>query len=258
MRRILAFAYGLVAYVLFFGTFCYAIGFVTGLLVPKSVDSGPAGSTTTALIVDLALLTLFAVQHSGMARPGFKRWWTRIVPAAIERSTYVFLASSVLLLLFAFWRPLPAVVWQATGPAAAVVWALAALGWTTVLLSTFMIGHFELFGLRQVWLELRGRVQPADGFRTPLLYRFVRHPIMLGFLIAFWSAPTMTVGHLLFALVTTGYILVAVQLEERDLIAAHGETYRRYRREVPAFLPLPGKQSGGMPVSTGTPSQAAR
>jgi len=258
MRRILVFAYGLIAYALFFGTFCYAIGFVTGLVVPKSVDSGPAGSSSTALMIDLALLTLFAVQHSGMARPGFKRWWTRIVPAPIERSTYVFLASSALILLFAFWRPLPAVVWQVAGPAAAAVWALAALGWTTVLLSTFMIGHFELFGLRQVWLELRGRVQPADGFRTPLLYRFVRHPIMLGFLIAFWSAPTMTVGHLLFALVTTGYILVAVQLEERDLIAAHGESYRRYRREVPAFLPLPGKQSGAMPTATRTPSQAAR
>ena len=258
MRRILVFAYGLIAYALFFGTFCYAIGFVTGLVVPKSVDSGAAGSASTALMIDLALLTLFAVQHSGMARPGFKRWWAHILPKAIERNTYVVLASSTLILLFAFWRPLPGVVWQLAGTPAAVVWALAALGWTTVLLSTFMIGHFELFGLRQVWLELRGRVQPADGFRTPLLYRFVRHPIMLGFLIAFWSAPTMTVGRLLFALVTTGYILVAVQLEERDLIAAHGESYRRYKREVPAFLPLPGKQSGGMPAATRSPSQAAR
>ena len=261
MRRILAFAYGVIAYALFLGAFCYAIGFVTGLLVPKTVDSGPSGSTTTALLVNLALLTLFAVQHSGMARPGFKRWWARILPPAIERNTYVVLASSTLILLFAFWRPLPGVVWQVSGPAAAVVWAMAALGWLTVLLSTFMIGHFELFGLRQAWLNLRGRVHPADGFRTPLLYRFVRHPIMLGFLIAFWSAPTMTAGHLLFALVTTGYILVAVQLEERDLIAVHGERYRRYRREVPAFLPLTGKRSGDAPATTltdRTPTQAAR
>jgi methanethiol S-methyltransferase len=245
MRRMLAFGYGVVAYALFLGAFGYAIGFVGNLVVPKGVDSGVAGPLGTALLVDLALLTLFAVQHSGMARPAFKRWWTRIVPEPIERSTYVLLASSALIALFAFWRPLPGIVWQVSAPVAvALLWGSFALGWTIVLLSTFMIGHFDLFGLRQVWLHLRERARPADRFRTPALYRFVRHPIMLGFLIAFWSTPVMTFGHLWFALVTTGYILVAVQLEERDLVRAHGESYRRYQSEVRAFLPLP-RAAGG-------------
>lgn len=240
MRRSIAFLYGLAAYALFFGSFAYAIGFVGDLFVPKSIDSGPASPTGAAALVDAALLALFALQHSGMARPALKRWWTRLVPEPIERSTYVLLASSALLLLFALWRPLPTPVWHAEAPAAvAALWTLFALGWATVFFSTFMIGHADLFGLRQVWLHLRNRVRPPDHFRTPGLYRLVRHPIMMGFLIAFWATPFMTAGHLLFAVATTGYILLAVQLEERDLIAYYGERYRRYRREVRAFLPLP-------------------
>lgn len=239
MRKVLSFGYGVIAYVVFLVSFLYAIGFVGNFAVPKGIDDGKVIDAIPAALVNAALLTLFALQHSVMARPAFKRWWTSIIPKDIERSTYVLLASSVLLLLYALWRPIPAMVWQVTEPAgSAALRALFALGWLIVFLSTFMIGHFDLFGLKQVWLSLKGRVAPSDRFRTPALYRIVRHPIMLGFLIAFWATPSMSIGHLLFSIATTGYILIAVQLEERDLVAQHGASYEQYRREVPAFIPL--------------------
>lgn len=260
MRKLFAFGYGLFAYAVFFGAFLYAIGFVGNLVVPKSIDGAAQVGSLVAVLINAGLLTLFALQHSIMARPWFKRWWTRIVPVALERSTYVLFASCVLLLLFALWQPLPTLVWEVTNPlGTTVLWALFALGWLIVLLSTFMIGHFDLFGLKQVWVNLKGRTQQADHFRMPALYRVIRHPIMLGFLIAFWSIPVMSVGHLLFALATTGYILIAVQLEERDLIASHGESYRRYKREVPAFFPIPGRSaSPGVDATSAQVNSAKR
>lgn len=244
MKRIAAFVYGIVSYLVFFGTFVYAMGFVGNLLVPKSIDSGREGAFWPSLLVNVALLGLFAVQHSGMARPEFKRWWTKIVPKPIERSTYVLLASLALILLFSLWRPLRAVVWSAESEAARVaLWALFASGWGLVLLATFMISHAHLFGVRQVHDYLRAR-DPADpGFQTPGLYRHMRHPIMTGFLVAFWATPHMTVGHSLFALATTGYILLALKLEERDLVRAHGEKYETYRRRVPMFVPRPARRA---------------
>ncbi len=238
MGAALSLTYGVACYVIFLGTFLYAIGFVSGFGVPKTIDSGTPGALVPSLLIDALLLTLFAVQHSGMARPAFKRWWTRIVPKPVERSTYVLLASLVLALLFGQWRPLPHVVWEVGDPSARqALWGLHALGWLTVLVSTFMISHAHLFGIRQVADRFRGRELPAPTFQTPGLYRHLRHPIMLGFFIAFWSTPRMTAGHLLFAVATTGYILIALQLEERDLIAAFGARYLSYRERVPMFLP---------------------
>ncbi len=238
ISRLIAFLYGLVAYFAFFGTILYAIGFVMGLVVPKTIDSGTVSSTPQALVVDILLMTLFAIQHSVMARKPFKRWWTQYVPKSIERSTYVLLASLALMLLFWQWRPMPAIVWQVDEPNAAVAIAtLSLVGWVIVFTSTFLINHFELFGLHQVANNLTGREMPTPRFRTPLYYKFVRHPIYLGFIIAFWAAPVMSVGHLLFAGVTTAYILVGILLEERDLIDLFGDDYRRYRDRVSMLLP---------------------
>jgi methanethiol S-methyltransferase len=239
MGRIIGFLFGLVAYLVFLPTFLYAIGFITGVGVPKTIDDGPVVPVTEALIVNLSLLSLFAVQHSGMARKPFKRWLTQFVPASVERSVYVLLASLALILLLWQWRPIPAVVWQVTNAHVAMtMMALSLAGWLLVLFSTFLINHFELFGLHQVAANLAGRTMPAARFKTPVLYKFVRHPIYLGFIIAFWATPVMTVGHLLFAAVTTAYIFVGIALEERDLIQLFGEEYKRYRAQVGMLAPF--------------------
>ena len=238
MTRFIAFLYGLAAYLVFFGTILYAIGFVTGLAVPKTIDTGTVVPLAEALIVNVLLMSLFAVQHSVMARRQFKAWWTQYVPKPVERSTYVLLASLALVLLFWQWRPIPTVVWQVVDPAiATAILGLSFVGWVLVFTSTFLINHFELFGLHQVANNLAGRPMPQVRFRTPVLYKFVRHPIYLGFIIAFWAAPAMTVGHLLFAAVTTAYIFVGIALEEHDLIDMFGDEYRRYRGRVSMLVP---------------------
>ena len=241
MHRIGVFVYGVVSYACFLATFLYAIGFVGGFGVPHSIDSAPEGWLGTAILVDLLLLAAFALQHSIMARPAFKRWWTRIVPEPAERSTYVLASSLALLLLFWQWRPIGGVVWQVELPAArAALFGLFAAGWLTVLLTTFLINHFDLFGLRQVWFYLRGEPYRPLGFVTPGPYRHVRHPLYVGWLLAFWATPTMTAAHLLFAVMTTAYIVIAIRFEERDLVEFHGQRYAAYRRSVPMLVPRIG------------------
>jgi methanethiol S-methyltransferase len=254
MAGIAAVLYGSLVYLVCLATLLYAIAFVGNLPVLKTIDSGEPGSVATALLVDVLLLALFAIQHSVMARPAFKRWWTRFVPKPVERTTYVLFASLALMLLYWQWRPIPETIWSVTNPTGALVlqsvfWA----GWGLVLLSTFLINHFELFGLHQVYARLRHKALPSPVFKTPLFYKNVRHPIYLGFLLAFWATPAMTVGHLLFAAATAGYIVIGIYLEERDMIATFGDQYRRYREQVGMLVPLPGRKVGRLPpMAAGT------
>ena len=239
MGRIIALLYGTVAYLAFAVTIVYAIGFVTGIGVPTTIDTGAVGEPVGAIIINLLLMSLFAIQHSVMARPQFKKWWTRIVPVSVERSTFVLFSSLALMLLFWQWRPMPAVVWQVTNPQIATsLLGLSLIGWVLVFVSTFLINHFELFGLHQVANNLAGKPMPAARFKTTLLYNLMRHPLYLGFIIAFWATPVMTAGHLLFAAVTTAYIFVGIALEEHDLIAVFGDEYRRYRQRVSMIVPF--------------------
>lgn len=239
MARTLILLYGIVSYLIFFCTFLYAIGFIGNFLVPKSMDSGAEGPLLNALLINLALLGLFAVQHSAMARPAFKAWWTTIVPQAAERSTYTLLSSLALILLFYYWQPMGGIIWQVESAGGQLVlYTLFGLGWALVLVSTFLINHFDLFGLRQVWLNFQGREYTHLPFKTPGLYKWIRHPLYLGWFLAFWATPTMTAAHLFFAVVTTVYILLAIQWEERDLVAALGEDYANYRKRVPMVIPF--------------------
>ena len=250
MGRIVAFVYGVVCYAIFFVTFLYAAGFVGNLVVPKTLDSAPAGPLGSALLINIALLGLFAVQHSVMARPAFKRLWTKIVPEPVERSTYVLASSLALIALFVLWRPLGGVVWDVQDPAGrAVLYGGFAFGWLLVLVTTFLINHFDLFGLRQVWFHLRGRPYEPLSFTAPGPYRLVRHPMYIGWFFAFWATPTMTATHLLFAVMTTAYILIAIRLEERDLVAVHPE-YADYRARVPMLIP--GKQAASTATAPAT------
>ena len=244
MKRISAFAYGAACYGAFLVTFLYAVGFLGNFGVPKSIDSGPEGSMTASLAIDGALLALFAVQHSVMARPWFKRAWTSLVPEPVERSTYVLFSSAAMLFMFWQWRPIGGVVWDMSGGTAeAVILGFYAAGLMIVLLSTFLINHFDLFGMRQVYLYLVNRPYTHLEFRTPFFYRYVRHPLYVGWLLTFWSAPVMTVAHLFFAIMTTAYILVAIRFEEADLITVHGQKYERYRQQVPMIVPALGAKT---------------
>jgi protein-S-isoprenylcysteine O-methyltransferase Ste14 len=251
-KRITIFAYGLVSYAVFFGSFLYAIGFIGGFGVPTTLDGEPVVALGQALLINTLLLGAFAVQHSVMARPAFKRWWTRIVPEEAERSTYVLLSSLLLGAMFVFWQPMGGSVWSVQGPIAqGVLYGVFALGWLTVLVATFLINHFDLFGLRQVWLQLVGRPYTQLSFGIPWLYRYVRHPLYVGWFMVFWATPHMTAAHLLFAVATTAYILIAIRLEERDLLAIHPE-YAEYQRRVPMLIPQPHRNSAGESPATQT------
>lgn len=244
MRKSIEFFYGVIAYLIFLVSFLYAMGFVGNFIVPKSIDTGPSTTFMQAFIVDALLLGIFAIQHSVMARPAFKKWWTGIIPPVIERSTYVLLSSLALLLIYWQWQPMPSIVWKIENQTGAMVLTtLYFLGWLIVFLSTFMINHFDLFGLKQVFENLRNKEESNNGvFTTKFFYKIVRHPIMLGFIIAFWATPVMTLGHLVFSITTTLYILIAVKfLEEKDLRAAHGKTYEDYQKKVPMLIPFIGK-----------------
>jgi protein-S-isoprenylcysteine O-methyltransferase Ste14 len=239
MKKVAFFLYGVVCYVIFFVTFCYAVGFVSALIVPKHIDSPPTTPLSYAFLVNAGLLTLFALQHSVMARPAFKRWWTKFIPEPIERSTYVLLASLCLIVLFWYWQPMGGVIWQVESPALQTfLQALCLLGFGIVLISTFLINHFDLFGLRQVWFYARGKKYEPLPFRTPFFYKYVRHPLYLGFMIAFWATPVMTAAHLFFAIMTTLYMLTAIQFEEHDLIKHFGSKYEEYRRSAPMLIPF--------------------
>ena len=244
-KRVSIFGYGVISYAIFFATFLYAVGFVGNFVVPRTLDGARAMDLTTALLIDLGLLGLFAIQHSVMARPAFKRWFTKWVPESAERSTYVLLSSLALIALFAWWQPLGGEVWNVTSPVREIIWGGFAFGWLLVLISTFLINHFDLFGLRQVWLLLMGKPYTQLEFRTPGPYSYVRHPLYVGWFFAFWCTPTMSVSHLVFAIATTGYILIAIQLEERDLVAHFGKTYTKYQERVPMLVPFTRKQGKG-------------
>jgi protein-S-isoprenylcysteine O-methyltransferase Ste14 len=249
MKRVLVFGYGVASYAVFFLTFLYACGWVGNLFVPKALDGEPTVSFVQALLTNVMLLGVFALQHSVMARPAFKRWWTKVIPEAAERSTYVLFSSLALILLFWGWQPMGGVVWDLQDPLwRAIAYSLFGFGWGLVLVTTFLINHFDLFGLRQAWLYLRGRQYTPLRFVTPGPYRLVRHPLYVGWLFAFWATPTMTAAHLLFAIGTTAYILIAIQLEERDLVAVHGEDYENYRRRVPMLLPRLFGRGGRSPA----------
>lgn len=250
MKRFLVLTYGVVSYVICLGVFGYLAAFIGNLGVPRSMDSTPVSPLWAALLIDTLLIALFGIQHSVMARPTFKNWWTRFVPKPIERSTYVMFTNVVLVLLFAFWQPIGGSVWKIQHPTGqAALWTCYALGWITVLFTTFLINHFDLFGLRQVWLYFRGKPYTHLTFRTPGPYRYVRHPLYVGWITAFWATPTMTITHLVFALGMTAYILVAIPLEERNLVTYHGKSYADYRRTVPMLIPGLGKR-GGRPRET--------
>ena len=243
MGRLLALLYGAACYLLGFVTVLYAIGFIGNVVVPRSIDSSSHGSSGEALLINVVLLGIFAIQHSVMARPIFKRWWTHFVPPPVERSTYVLLTSLALILLFWQWQPMTRVVWNVEWAGGRyLLWTLFWIGWLTVLVSTFLISHFDLFGLRQVYLYSKSREYSHIPFRTPFLYRLVRHPLMLGFIVAFWAAPQMTVGHIVFSVATTAYILIGLQLEERDLVTYLGAAYREYQQQVSMILPIPKRK----------------